>query len=249
PDFYACYLLLSQKPKCANHTYVGSTPNPLRRLRQHNGEIKGGAKKTMRKRPWEMVAVVWGFPNKYAALQFEWGWQRPNLSRHFTTAYPGVYKGSWAEQLLAIKLRVLSDMLHLQQWARWPLNIHFTSEKVASAFNKLPTAPPPHIRVYFGSLVDIISYIPSCGTSHECALCRQVLDTRQTDSYVDCHGKDCEMQAHLLCMADHFLVTEQELDRSRDETAKAELLPVIGDCPLCHMELVWGDLISRIRER
>jgi len=38
-----CYLLISNDKK---RTYIGSTVNIKRRLRQHNGEIKGGAKYT-----------------------------------------------------------------------------------------------------------------------------------------------------------------------------------------------------------
>ncbi|TPX62571.1 hypothetical protein PhCBS80983_g00352 [Powellomyces hirtus] len=155
PNFYGCYLLSSRKKGCENHAYVGSTPNPIRRLRQHLGEIKGGAKQTERKRPWDMVVVVFGFPNKYAALQFEWGWQRPHLSRHFSTRYPGAYKGTRNEQKIPTKLRVLNDMLQLEQWSRWSLNIHFTKEEIATAFARLPTAPPPHIGITCGPLADI----------------------------------------------------------------------------------------------
>ena len=69
------YILVESKAgslKVASATYVGYTTNPEHRLRQHNGEIKGGAKKTaFGGRQWKIAAVVYGFPNKKCALQFE----------------------------------------------------------------------------------------------------------------------------------------------------------------------------------
>lgn len=42
--------------RCADDSlYAGVTTEPARRLRQHNGEIVGGAKYTKLKRPVEMV--------------------------------------------------------------------------------------------------------------------------------------------------------------------------------------------------
>ncbi|GAA5865159.1 hypothetical protein JCM3774_002155 [Rhodotorula dairenensis] len=79
--FYACYLLKSYHPKRLNQTYIGSTPDPPRRYRQHMGETVGGAFKTRLARPWEMEAIVYGFPTKLQALQFEWAWQNPHASR------------------------------------------------------------------------------------------------------------------------------------------------------------------------
>lgn len=71
PAFYACYLLRSTIRHAS--LYIGSTPDPARRLAQHNGAAKGGAKRTARGnlRPWEMVLLVEGFMSRVGALQFE----------------------------------------------------------------------------------------------------------------------------------------------------------------------------------
>lgn len=50
--FFGCYLLTSANPEFKNHTYIGFTVNPVRRLKQHNGQITGGAFKTFQKKPW-----------------------------------------------------------------------------------------------------------------------------------------------------------------------------------------------------
>lgn len=69
---YICYVLASRKNP--DSTYVGITNNFKRRLRQHNGEITGGAKYTNKKtlRPWYPIIQVHGFREKTHALQFEW---------------------------------------------------------------------------------------------------------------------------------------------------------------------------------
>ena len=54
-------------------TYAGVSPDPVRRLRQHNGEISGGAKYTRKSGPgWKHKCIVEGFTCKRDALQFEW---------------------------------------------------------------------------------------------------------------------------------------------------------------------------------
>ena len=55
------------------YTYAGVSPDPVKRLRKHNGEISGGAKYTASKGPgWKHICLVKGFPTKIEALQFEW---------------------------------------------------------------------------------------------------------------------------------------------------------------------------------
>ncbi len=57
-------------------TYIGATVDLNRRLRQHNGELKGGAKRTgVRPAQWYRVCYVRGFTSWRAALQFEWRWK------------------------------------------------------------------------------------------------------------------------------------------------------------------------------
>ena len=71
PALYVCYLLRSTRKEVL---YIGSTPNPQRRLAQHNAGIaKGGAVRTSHEslHPWEVTCIVTGFPSNVAALQFE----------------------------------------------------------------------------------------------------------------------------------------------------------------------------------
>eukprot|EP00241_Pyramimonas_parkeae_P018359 CAMPEP_0114303386 /NCGR_PEP_ID=MMETSP0059-20121206/15185_1 /TAXON_ID=36894 /ORGANISM="Pyramimonas parkeae, Strain CCMP726" /LENGTH=351 /DNA_ID=CAMNT_0001426333 /DNA_START=670 /DNA_END=1725 /DNA_ORIENTATION=- len=67
------YILCSEGGE-GSATYTGATTDVGRRLRQHNREIKGGARATANaaRRPWAVVVVVHGFASKVECLQFEW---------------------------------------------------------------------------------------------------------------------------------------------------------------------------------
>jgi len=54
-------------------TYAGVSPDPIKRLKKHNGEISGGAKYTLSKGSgWEHVCIIGGFQTKIQSMQFEW---------------------------------------------------------------------------------------------------------------------------------------------------------------------------------
>lgn len=57
-------------------TYVGATVDLDHRLRQHNGELVGGAHAThvriAQGNAWERVCHIRGFPDWRTSLQFEW---------------------------------------------------------------------------------------------------------------------------------------------------------------------------------
>jgi predicted GIY-YIG superfamily endonuclease len=67
---FSCYCLVNDVGK----TYVGFSTNVDRRLRQHNGELVGGAKATKGSQ-WTRLCTITGFPTQQSALQFEWKWK------------------------------------------------------------------------------------------------------------------------------------------------------------------------------
>ena len=67
-DNWVCYIIENR-----GYTYVGVSNNAVKRLRAHNGEIKGGAKYTTSKGSgWKHICIISGFPTKIESMQFEW---------------------------------------------------------------------------------------------------------------------------------------------------------------------------------
>ncbi|XP_020590809.1 structure-specific endonuclease subunit SLX1 homolog isoform X2 [Phalaenopsis equestris] len=75
-SIWSVYLLASTR---LPRTYVGVTTNFYRRLKQHNGELKGGAKASSAGRPWSLACIIQGFKDRSEACKFETKWK--SLSR------------------------------------------------------------------------------------------------------------------------------------------------------------------------
>ena len=70
-------------------TYIGATVDRDRRLRQHNGLIKGGARATSRTPgEWRRHCFVQGFPDNHAALSFEWRWKSLSRKKEYAHLEP-----------------------------------------------------------------------------------------------------------------------------------------------------------------
>lgn len=103
--FY-CYILYNTDNKYKNHTYCGYTVNPKRRLRQHNGEIKGGAKATRNKGKWDFLFVISGFCTSNNALSCEWRLKHPDNKQRKNKKYNGT-----EGRILSI-----NEILNLDKW-------------------------------------------------------------------------------------------------------------------------------------
>ena len=103
-----CYILRNKLPQFQNNTYNGSTNNPPRRLRQHNEEIKGGARATHGKGGgWEFCAMLSGFPDHINALSCEWRMKCPS-------GKPGKRESKY--QGVRGRISSLNEILPLHRW-------------------------------------------------------------------------------------------------------------------------------------
>ncbi|CAG8471501.1 1701_t:CDS:2 [Funneliformis caledonium] len=253
-----------------------STNDPKRRLRQHNGEIALGAKKTESKRPWEMILFVYGFTNHTAALQFEWSWQNPSKTRRLHLTSDDEFREN--DDRLSTSLRAISKMLRDKFWSRWPLHLHImvplkliTLQKRINASTILDvTNLPKKIRITHGKVEEFSDYhkgsIRKCVRNEYskylnhtkmklfCDLCLENINLDDHKNYLNCLNMECNMSSHLTCLAKKFTKSEAlemaTLQNPYDELDE-EILPIGGKCSSCQIILSWGDLIQAmmIREK
>jgi predicted GIY-YIG superfamily endonuclease len=72
---YYCYLIAFTENNSIKRTYIGITNNLEKRIKQHNGLIKGGAKSTRCSDQWFYYMKVGNFKDKGEALSFEYNWK------------------------------------------------------------------------------------------------------------------------------------------------------------------------------
>lgn len=88
-------------------------------------------------RPWEMEINVYGFPSKLLALQFEWAWQSPWLSRHLRNENGESYfKKAAGANHFQHKIAVLQRMLVSNPWNGLGLRVRFYSEHAQAVWEE-----------------------------------------------------------------------------------------------------------------
>lgn len=261
--FFACYLLVSQSPhaRSRNRTYIGFTVNPARRIRQHNGELKGaGARRTVFHRPWKMVAVVHGFACKIQALAFEWAWTNPHRTKtlqHLRTrtgkqkAFPRTPRG---------RIQTLFALCTARPWRTCPLALSvlipkeswmetLTSSTKAADRPDLPTT----LEVEFADLEKVadkckerydyrenLHSLPSPPPTDRyaggCLVCHKNVDNSATQPRTQCYH--CGRLACLTC----FAVCVSTVDHSG---AEDRLVPDRVFCLKCKKSMPWA-LVTRL---
>lgn len=238
-NFIGCYMLVSENPSYKGRIYIGFTVDPNRRIKQHNkGAQFGGAKRTSKRGPWNMVLVVHGFPNEVSALRFEWAWQHPTRSR----CLHKLSRKKQKETSFQYHFRILSEMLRMGPWNRLPLTIRWLDREFHVEF-QAALHPPLHMPIVFGPVVpkhvSIIHETDEEQSSSDessdkeillCSICKR--EVKDKTDLIRCLVPTCSMEAHLSCLADHFLSADTDY-----------IIPVKGTCPLCKTALLWGDLI------
>jgi len=107
-NHWYCYILKNNSDKDINRTYNGYTNKPANRIRQHNGELVGGAKYTSQfgANSWEMYFLMRGFPDSQNALQCEWRIKHPDNKRKRPNKYNSV-----AGRIIGV-----NEVLKLNRW-------------------------------------------------------------------------------------------------------------------------------------
>lgn len=130
------YLLESEDKKA---TYVGATVDLERRLRQHNGEIKGGAHATSMKLPvgkWHRAVHVKNFPDWNSALQFEWRWKSLSRKKIYASIKPSIQRRLVALQELMGFEKATTKAIPYLEWSI-PPEIVFENETAKQLYSTL----------------------------------------------------------------------------------------------------------------
>ncbi|KAG5362886.1 Structure-specific endonuclease subunit SLX1 [Yarrowia sp. B02] len=271
PPFYGVYLLQSTKKPLS--CYVGSTPNPFRRIRQHNGDLKAGGAwrtKNAKLRPWNMVLIVNGFPSKIAALKFEHALQHPSLTRLISTK-DIKRKVPQRARAMGTHLGFIRLLVRCSYFRRMHLKVTFFRSKVRELWDKNEYdvgCLPPQFQIENDYPADEEEAPPSTvgsgdldinnkGIEEYLEKCAKVAsEDKELTCYLSekplntangnvalCHN--CDGAFDLAELAERFL-NEEVPDEVPFTTPDQHIIPLGGYCPSCLTPMEWSKVIKGV---
>ena len=246
--FHGVYCLDNINPKWKGHSYVGFTVNPSRRIRQHNGELPNGAMQTKRKRPWDMIFCIFGFPSKIMALQFEWTCQNPEKAKPLREVF--TKRVTQTRHTIVNNYCIFTHLLSSPPYNGLELTIQVFNENrflevkaLAERDPSLRCRPLPRSPT-FGDFASINKYVSGYGSpdksflSGQCNLCT-LCEGRLLSivSTVHCPGA-CGGIFHPPCLAAFFSSFAEDVDN-------VPLIPTnTVSCPSCTVDITWPLIIK-----
>lgn len=133
-------------------------------------------------------------------------------------------------------------MLRVGPWNRLALTIQWLKPKYEQQFEPA-LQPPIQMSIQYGLVIskkvstqEPNSYALSSPKSLRMSSCDVCCKEVASADVVQCLAPDCKMKAHICCLAKHFLKSDGE-----------HVLPLDGTCPVCNQEVLWADVIRKLK--
>ncbi|EFO64169.1 GIY-YIG domain containing protein [Giardia lamblia P15] len=240
---FACYCLVTESLESPKRCYIGFTNNPLRRIRQHNRKIAGGARKTSRYGPWRMVLFVGGFSTKISALKFEYIWTYPTRSRYVNCISATSQKLRLAcPRSISTALDVLVTLLIHPPFSLQPLYVVLLDDEGT----KIKSQLEQHSIPVFTSTIETLQVEPGVRASSDIIYAQSTSSSKITEPTLTDICPICQdgvSPSNVQCMqcTARFCIT----CAGKLFTRRSTLIPISGKCPICKREFEWKNMLRK----